>query len=345
MFVKKPKTFQTIMFYFLGAPNNFYRVNIDFFHKNKYTFLILTDNKSKWVEVKLMSEGTNIKETIVKLKQIFSAFGLPVEIVSDNGPPFNSFEFNAFCQANGINPVKSPPYHPQSNGIAERSVQTIKKGLEKSLFLEKGRDISKNTILNRLENFLFVHRNTPSTSTGVSPSESIFKFRPRTRFDLLKPALNKQKEIKSDIVRKVQLHCVNDIVWVKNVQTKLWQKAKIIRIMSHSTYLVQIGENIKFVHTGDIRKSTGNHVELSTNYIPKETINQSHSNTSIPIIINQKCHVPTTVIENADAPMQPSSICSDMNYQSPKDITTGTSVASNLTRSGRLVKPPVKLDL
>ncbi|KAF2879982.1 hypothetical protein ILUMI_26185 [Ignelater luminosus] len=48
-----------------------------------------------------------------------------------------------FCQANGIKPVKTPPYHPQSNGIAKSRVQTIKKGLEKSLCLEKGKRLRK----------------------------------------------------------------------------------------------------------------------------------------------------------------------------------------------------------
>lgn len=101
------------------APNSFYRVHIDFFHKYGYTFLILVDSKSKWLDVKLMSDRTNAKETVLKLKEIFSGIGIPVELVSDNGSPFNSAEFVKFCQANGIRPVKSPPYHPQSNGLVE----------------------------------------------------------------------------------------------------------------------------------------------------------------------------------------------------------------------------------
>lgn len=90
-----------------------------------------------------MDSSTNARETCLKLKQIFSVFGLPAEIVADNGPPFNSSEFNNFCQVNGIKLINTPPYHPQSNGSAERAVQTVKKGLEKSLFNEKGRKISK----------------------------------------------------------------------------------------------------------------------------------------------------------------------------------------------------------
>lgn len=91
-----------------------------------------------------MSEGTNATKKILKLKEFCSNFGVPIELVSDNGLPFNSEEFLLFCQANGITPLKSPPYHPQSNGIVERRVQTVKKGLEKALSHAQER-IDKNT--------------------------------------------------------------------------------------------------------------------------------------------------------------------------------------------------------
>lgn len=145
-----------------NASHSFFRVNIDFFVKWKYVFLILVDQKSKWIEVKPMQNGTNSSETISKLKEIFAVFGLPNELVSDNGPPFNSHEFVSFCQINGITPVKTPPYHPQSNGLAERGVQTVKKGLEKALFLHLDQNISEKIILSRLNNFLFTYRNTPT---------------------------------------------------------------------------------------------------------------------------------------------------------------------------------------
>lgn len=50
--------------------------------------------------------------------------------------------------------------------------------------------LSKEEIETRLINFLFTYRNTPSTVTEQTPSEIIFKQKPRTRFDLLKPCLN-----------------------------------------------------------------------------------------------------------------------------------------------------------
>lgn len=158
-----------------NAPHNFYRVHVDFFFKFKSVFLLLVDQRSKWIDVKLMENGTNASETISKLKDMFAIFGLPCELVSDNGSPFNSNEFQKFSQANGIKLVKTPPYHPQSNGIAERSVQVVKKSLEKALYAQKGNNLSKDIIVTKLQNFLFNHRNTPSTVTGISPAESIFK--------------------------------------------------------------------------------------------------------------------------------------------------------------------------
>lgn len=86
------------------APHNFYRIFIDFLKKFDYTFLLIFDQKSKWLEVKLMNHGTVASETISKLKEIFSIFGLPVELMSDGGPPFNSVEFVSFWQSNGITP-------------------------------------------------------------------------------------------------------------------------------------------------------------------------------------------------------------------------------------------------
>ena len=57
---------------------------------------------------------------------LFSSYGLPEEVVSDNGPQFVSHEFSNFMKMNGIKHTLTPPYHPASNGAAERSVQILK---------------------------------------------------------------------------------------------------------------------------------------------------------------------------------------------------------------------------
>lgn len=91
--------------------------------------MTLVDNRLKWIEVKLMINGNAVKATILKRKEIFCIFGLPVELVSDH--PFNATEFLMFFQANGIKIVNSSPYHPQSNGLSDNGVQKVKKSLKK----------------------------------------------------------------------------------------------------------------------------------------------------------------------------------------------------------------------
>lgn len=62
--------------------------------------------------------------TIEKYHEIFSRFGILEVLVSDNGP--QSEEFRLFMKINGIVHKRSAPYHPATNGQAERNVQTFK---------------------------------------------------------------------------------------------------------------------------------------------------------------------------------------------------------------------------
>ena len=48
-------------------------------------------------------------------------------MVADNGPAFTSMEFAQFMQRNGIWHVTTAPYHPVSNGLAERAIQAVKR--------------------------------------------------------------------------------------------------------------------------------------------------------------------------------------------------------------------------
>ena len=60
--------------------------------------------------------------TIEKLRVTFATHGIPVTVVTDNGTNFTSREFENFMKSNGIAHVKTAPYHPASNGLAEKAV-------------------------------------------------------------------------------------------------------------------------------------------------------------------------------------------------------------------------------
>lgn len=66
------------------------------------------------------------------MKAIFSRHGIARRVVSDNGPCYNSREFKQFAESWGFQHVTSSPHYPQSNGLAEKTVQTAKRILTKA---------------------------------------------------------------------------------------------------------------------------------------------------------------------------------------------------------------------
>ena len=89
-------------------------------------YLIVVDAYSKWPEVIRMSSSTSTSQTTNVLLSLFSRHGLPDKLVSDNGPQFTPDEFKECITNCGILHIKIAPYHPQTNGEAERFVQTFK---------------------------------------------------------------------------------------------------------------------------------------------------------------------------------------------------------------------------
>ena len=65
--------------------------------------------------------------TIRHLRDIFAQHGLPEMIFTDNGTSFVSEEFKQFLEEIGISHIRSSPYHPATNGLAEKAVQIFKK--------------------------------------------------------------------------------------------------------------------------------------------------------------------------------------------------------------------------
>ena len=118
---------------------------------------------------------------------MFSQFGLPEVLVTDNGSCFVSEKFETFLLNNGVKHITSAPYHPATNGLAERAVQIVKKGLKKE---------TVGTMEERLAKVLMAYRTTPQSTTGVTPAELLQGRRIRTRLDMLKPSLEDQVEQK-----------------------------------------------------------------------------------------------------------------------------------------------------
>ena len=219
------------------------RVHIDFAGPFEgKMFLLAVDAHSKWGEIHEMSQNTATK-TISQLRQMFAAYGLPDQIVSDNGPQFVSDEFQEFMQANGIRHIRCSPYHPSSNGLVERFVRTFKEAMKASKH-------DHLPLSHRLQNFLITYRTTPHATTKESPCTLFMGRSLRTRLDLLKPrlqdtVLRKQQVQKSqhDLHARERVMEVGNTVMVHNLRPcEAWVPGVIVKRLGPVSYLVDVGE-------------------------------------------------------------------------------------------------------
>ena len=140
--------------------------------------------------------------------------------MSDNGSNFTSAEFEDFMKGNGILHVKTAPYHPASNGLAERAVATFK-GAMKKMANEYG------SLESKVDWFLMCYRITPHSTTGEAPALLLMGRLPRSRLDLLRPELSVQLRRKQEMHKKhhdktsqVRTFVIGQPVYVRNFNGK-----------------------------------------------------------------------------------------------------------------------------
>ena len=153
------------------------QICLSYSKRTNFSYWITT--RSNFFEViKLTSTKT---PTIIKhSKTTFSRHGIPDILVSDNGPQFDNAEFARFVKEWNFFHKTSSPYYPESNGLAERTIQTLKKVLKKAR--KDGTD--PNLAILEL-------RNTPRTNDLGSPAQRLFSAGTKTLLpvsdQLLKP--------------------------------------------------------------------------------------------------------------------------------------------------------------
>ena len=170
------------------------------------------------------------------IKPQFARYGIPKIIVSDNGPEFSSHEHAEFANQYGFKHVTSSPRYPQSNGIAERAVQTAEDILKKAKV--EGKDFQLG---------LLACRNTPIEEVGLSPAQMLMGRRTRSQLPTT-PALLKPQyptgNIKNGLSRRaaIQRQYYNrnakilkplntgDTVRVRKPGQKTWTPAVVTRV-------------------------------------------------------------------------------------------------------------------
>ncbi|XP_077544863.1 uncharacterized protein LOC144158076 [Haemaphysalis longicornis] len=193
---------------------------MDLFHCKSREDLIAVDYYSRFPEVVSLTSTTSVA-VINAVKSCFARHGIPDVVRTDNGPQFSSNEFAKFAQTYGFRHETSNPRYPQSNGEAERMVRTVKNLLEKS---------------NDPYPTLLSYRDTPGPF-GFSPAQLLMgrnlQTRPPSLAERLSPHTPSHREFKDrDAAYKAQQAkafnsrhgarplpplTAGDRVWVKNL--------------------------------------------------------------------------------------------------------------------------------
>ena len=213
-------------------------------------FLVVVDAYSKYLDVVPMDHATSAT-TIKALRHIFSIFGLPEHIVTDNGSQFSSQEFKNWLTQNGIIHTLTAPGHPATNGLAERYV-----GLFKSKMKEVGQ--TGESIQERIDRFLLAYRTTP-TSIGRSASELLTNRQPRIRYNALRASTTKQQvRMFEDSSKETPSYQVGDAVFALNFgRGPRWSAGTVLHINSPFSYDIQVEGNLVWKrHRDQLRQRT-----------------------------------------------------------------------------------------
>lgn len=135
-----------------------WRLAIDLFQKDGKNYLVVVDYYSRYITVDELNESTETHAIIRRLERTFCLLGIPNTVVSDCGPQFTCELFQKFVCKWDIHHITSSPRFPQSNGEAERAVQTAKGLMKKNVSIQAA---------------LCAYRDTP-LANGYSPAQLMF---------------------------------------------------------------------------------------------------------------------------------------------------------------------------
>lgn len=297
------------------------------FHGSQY--LLVADYYTKFPVVRKLNATTS-NAIIHHLKSIFAEHGIPETLVTDNGPQYSSREFKEFCTKWGVEHTTSSPIYPQSNGFSERMVQTVKN------LLKKAEDAGEDPYIALLN-----YRTTPVDNKLQSPAKLLNQRDYRTQLpssgrlqrlqtnddDLAQ--LQRRQEVQCDQHGQKHQRELKDLspgqaVAVFNPSSKTWTPAEVKdKLQEPRSYIVKAASG------SEVRR---NRVHLKP--IP-EGQNIQHTAPDKP----------TMTTGPPSSKDQPPPTATTRQVDQPVPAAEDTSNNFKRTSSGRIVKPPSKLNL
>lgn len=235
---------------------------------NGQMYLIMVDAFSRWPEVVRMSRATT-ETTITAIGSACARLGVMETLVTDNGTPFTSAAFEQFLANNAIKHRRSPPYHPQSNGLAERFVDTFKRALGKSL----------DDIDDGIRQFLMAYRATPNERApgGKSPAELMLGRRIRIPLASVQPPRNPtnardtkmEQQFNEKHGARQRSFRGGEEVYAQTGPRAKWAHGRIIRPIGRVLYEVDLGDGrSRRFHANQLRQRKSMPLDFLTDVRP-----------------------------------------------------------------------------
>eukprot|EP00096_Caligus_rogercresseyi_P001544 TRINITY_DN1253_c0_g1_i2.p1 TRINITY_DN1253_c0_g1~~TRINITY_DN1253_c0_g1_i2.p1 ORF type:complete len:493 (+),score=53.56 TRINITY_DN1253_c0_g1_i2:652-2130(+) len=220
-------------------PNDvFQEIGAGFFEIRGKHYLALVDRYSNFIIVHKFPSSPTAKSLINSLLTHIATFGRPLKIFSDGGRQFTAAETQDFFTRWGITHRLSSPHFPQSNGLAESAVKSIK-----TLLLKTG-----DTESEEFQEALLELRNTPLRHGTLSPAQIVFGRPMRSRLPAHNLALAKdwQERLNRHDTQVAEQHKyaknhynstssllksipIGSKVWIQNPTTKLWDRTATVQ--------------------------------------------------------------------------------------------------------------------
>ncbi|XP_048252566.1 uncharacterized protein K02A2.6-like [Haliotis rufescens] len=313
-------------------------VATDLFLWDTHDFVVVVDYYSRYFEVcKLPS--TKSTTVINALKDVFARHGIPDKVISDNGPQYSSQDFAQFAEKWDFVHETSSPRYAQSNGLAEKTVQTIKR------IFSKAKTDGRDPHIGILE-----YRTTPMEA-NLSPSQLLMGRRlrstlPCTQHQLLPGSVDhsqyqkvlqasrrKQKHYYDTAAKPLLPLKTGEAIRVRQ-HNNLWTPAVVTKQHNSRSYTVRTGDGAEYrrnrrhlLRTREKHDIPEMNIDVTSSELPhvpqtdradtctRDTAEVKPSDDPVTSPIPSRTHSPQKVIDNA-------------NNQ-------------YITRSGRVVKPKV----
>ena len=227
------------------------KIATEIYHFENKSYLHLIDYTSRFpIVCKLTS--TTAQQVTSNMKLIFSEYGWPETIVSDNGPCYSAESFTKLMTEHSLNHITSSPHYPQSNGLAEKYVQIVQNLFCKAK--EEGTDLYKS---------LMIYRNTPLSHKLQSPMQNLQSWTARTQL-LISSTARIHQGLGSEQLRvnnknehlPTHDYQIRQSVMYLNPINKRWYPAKIRRLCQEPrSYKIETED-------GTIYRKTQNHLKL-----------------------------------------------------------------------------------